>query len=54
MKKDYFQPQVSVEEFNKISDEMYDNNEIIQMAYEDEGDEPRIRDFPHPHQLRDL
>lgn len=31
---------ISVEEFNKISDEMYDNNEIIQMSYEDEGDEP--------------
>lgn len=31
---------ISVEEFNKISDEMYDNNEAIQMAYEDEGNEP--------------
>jgi hypothetical protein len=31
---------ISVEEFNKISDEMYDSNEIIQAAYEDEGDEP--------------
>ena len=31
---------ISVEEFNKISDEMYDNNEVIQMAYEDEGNEP--------------
>lgn len=31
---------ISVEEFNKISDEMYDSNEVIQMAYEDEGNEP--------------
>lgn len=31
---------ISVEEFNKISDEMYDNNEVLQMAYEDEGNEP--------------
>lgn len=31
---------ISVEEFNKISDEMYDSNEIMQMAYEDEGNEP--------------
>lgn len=31
---------ISVEEFNKISDEMYDSNEVIQMSYEDEGNEP--------------
>lgn len=31
---------ISVEEFNKISDEMYENNEIVQNAYGDEGDEP--------------
>lgn len=31
---------ISVEEFNKISDTMYENNEIIQNAYGDEGDEP--------------
>ena len=31
---------ISVEEFNKISDAMYENNEIIQNTYGDEGDEP--------------
>ncbi len=31
---------ISVEEFNKISDSLYDNNEQVQMAYEDEGNEP--------------
>ncbi len=31
---------ISVDEFNKISDELYDSNEVVQNAYQDEGDEP--------------
>ena len=31
---------ISVEEFNKISDALYDSNELVQNAYQDEGDEP--------------
>ncbi len=31
---------ISVDEFNKISDDLYDSNEVIQSAYQDEGNEP--------------
>lgn len=31
---------ISVEQFNKVSDALYDSNEVVQSAYEDEGNEP--------------
>ena len=31
---------ISVDEFNKISDDLYDSNEVVQSAYQDEGNEP--------------
>ena len=31
---------ISVEQFKKVSEELYDSNEVIQNAYDDEGDEP--------------
>lgn len=31
---------ISVDEFNKISDDLYDSNEVVQNAYQDEGNEP--------------